>query len=102
MEARHFFMIISGIALATAVLSPLLPVTFLSLRFVLPEFFWASSRVMIFVSALYAAIGIVVVSGVPAALFERIAGRPEGDDLTMMVWTVAAALLALCAWEFLG
>ncbi|HET8727318.1 MAG TPA: hypothetical protein VFO41_07380, partial [Alphaproteobacteria bacterium] len=103
MEARQFFLIISVIALATALFSPgLLPATYLTMRFVLPEIFWVSERVMIFMAVLYAAIGIVVVSGVPAALFERIAGRDPGDDITMLVWAVSAAVLAACTWQFLG
>lgn len=102
MDARHFFLIISVIALGAAVFSPLLPATYLALRFVLPEFFWVSNRVLIFVSALYAAIGVLVISGVPAALFERIGRRERGDDLTMLVWAVSTAVLALSAWQFLG
>lgn len=102
MDSRHFFFIISVIALGTAVFSPLLPATYLTLRFVLPEIFWVSNRVLIFVSALYAGVGVLVVAGVPAALFERIAGRPRDDDITMLVWAASTAIVAVCAWQFLG
>ena len=91
MEARHFFLMISAIALATAVFSPVRLPVFLLLPAFLPEIFWQTLGVRIFVNTL--------VIAVPAALFERIARRPKGDDVTMVVWAGTAALLALSSWQ---
>ena len=99
MEARHFFLMISAIALATAVFSPVRLPVFLLLPAFLPESFGQTLGVRIFVNTLVIAVGIVVLSGVPAALFERVARRPKGDDVTMVVWAGTAALLALSSWQ---
>ena len=99
MEARHFFLLISAMALATAVFSPVRLPVFLLLPALLPEILWQNLGVRIFVNTLVIAIGIVVLSGVPAALFERLARRPQGDDVTMVVWACGAALLALSTWQ---
>ena len=99
MEARHFFLLISAIALFAAVFSPIRLPVFLLLPAIVPEIFWQSLGIRIFVNTLVIAVAIVALSGVPAALFERVCRRPQGDDVTMVVWASAAALLALSTWQ---
>ena len=94
MDRNVFFLVISGIAFATAVMTPAPLLTFRWLPAVLPEIFLVSLQLMIFINTLLFAMVVIAVSGVPAALFERIAGRPRGDDVTMIVWTISAAGVA--------
>lgn len=99
MDKNVFFVIISGIAFATGLLTDAPVLTFHLLPVVLPEIFLVSFRLLIFINTLFFAMVVIAVSGVPAALFERVAGRPRGDDITMIVWTVsAAAVAAILAW----
>lgn len=102
MEARHFFAIISMIAFATAVFSPVRLPIFLLLPVVLPDILWQNLQVLIFINTLVIAMSVIVLSGVPAAIFERVARRPRGDDVTMMVWAVSAAIIAMGAWQIGG
>ena len=99
MDRGVFFVVISGIAFATALLTPAPALTFPLLTVVLPEIFLVSPRLMIFINTLFFAMVVIAFSGIPAALFERIAGRPRADDLTMIVWTVSAGgVAAVLAW----
>ena len=99
MDRTVFFVVISGIAFATALLTPAPWLTFRLLTVVLPEIFLISLRLMIFINTLFFAMVVIAVSGVPAARFERIAGRPRADDLTMIVWTISAGgVAAVLAW----
>ena len=82
--------------------SPVAPAVFVLLPVFLPELFWQSVPLMIAVNTLVIALAVIALSGVPAALFERLARRPPDDDITMVVWTVSAALLALGIWEVFG
>lgn len=102
MEARNFFAVISVIAMATAVFSPIRLPIFLLMPVVLPDILWQNFQVLIFINTLAVAMAVIVISGVPAAIFERVTNRPRGDDITMMVWTVSAALVALGAWQIGG
>lgn len=99
MDPRHLFVAISTIAMATALFSPVRVPVFLVLPAVLPDFLWESLRLRIFLNTLAIAVGVVLLSGVPAALFERATGRPAGDTATMGIWCAAAGLLAFASWQ---
>jgi len=95
MEPRIWFLVLSGIALITAVESPIFEAMLIWTPFLLPDVVLAAPRVLIFLHTLLIGFGLVVVSGVPAAAFQRAAGRPRDDDVTMIVWT--GSCLGLCA-----
>lgn len=99
MGARHLFVLISIIAVATALYSPVRLPVFLLLPTILPDVLWRNLPIGIFFNTLVIAGGVVALSGVPAALFERVFRRPPDDLATMGVWCTTAAVLAIASWQ---
>ncbi len=61
----------------------------------LPDFVPLTQNTVLFVASLMISFGTLFVSGVPAALFERLSGRQETDRAVMLVWLAGALALAL-------
>jgi hypothetical protein len=67
------------------------------LEFLPRETSWAFFQASIFVST-----GTLLVSGVPAALYERLFRPPRGSRAALYVWLAGAALLTLPAFQVMG
>ncbi|MEW6256401.1 MAG: hypothetical protein AB1592_10615 [Pseudomonadota bacterium] len=88
---------ILGIAAVNGIFSPLvLPVAILMAPF-LPGFFTSSVSVLFFLTSLVVSTCTIMVAGVPAALFERLTGRKETDEVTMWIWLAGTALISMPA-----
>jgi hypothetical protein len=95
MSPRDIFIAISLVCIANGFLSPFLILGFGLAMHWLPGPLAGVPQVVLFVASLTVSFGTLLVSGVPAALFERATGRRETDRSAMAVWLAGAVLLTL-------
>lgn len=95
MSARDIFLGVSLLCIFNGFLSPVLPLVFHLTPVWLPEFVPLTQSTVLFVSSLSISFGTLFVSGVPAALVERLTGRQETDRASMLVWLAGALVLSL-------
>ena len=95
MTARNIFIGISLLSIANGFLSPYLILGVSLAVYWLPEFLFGVPEVALFMASLFVSFGTLLLSGVPAALFERSTGRPETDRASMLVWFAGALVLTL-------
>jgi hypothetical protein len=95
MSPRDIFIAISLVSIANGFLSPFLILGVgLAIQW-LPAGLAGVPQVALFVASLFVSFGTLLLSGVPAALFERATGRRETDRAAMAVWLAGAVVLAL-------
>jgi hypothetical protein len=63
--------------------------------FVQVTFFTSSPVISRYLTALLLSTFIVMLAGIPAAIFERVTGRERGDSMTYAVWFGAIVLISL-------
>jgi hypothetical protein len=87
---------IAGLSLLNGMhFSPLFDPAFLVLRVFAPGFFAGSPLLMFYFTSLLLSAATLVISGVPAALFERFTGRKESDSTSLAIWLGTLAVFAL-------
>ncbi|MFC3674070.1 hypothetical protein [Ferrovibrio xuzhouensis] len=89
------FIAVLGVTLLNGFVSPAVPVVFLLSPVWMPEFAPRSAIAVFYGTSLIVSVATLVLSGVPAALFERVSGRQQSDVVSMLVWLGAAILLTL-------
>lgn len=99
---RNFLLFgVIGISILNGLFSPFLAIAVPIAAVLMPEVFPRSVGWVLFFSSLLVATATLLVSGIPAALYERLAGRDRGDAVTMAIWLAGAALLAFPAFRHL-
>ena len=93
---RNFLLFtVVGISTLNGLFSPFLAIAMPISAVLMPEVFPRSVGWVLFFSSILVASATLLVSGVPAALYERFVGRR--DAFAMYVWIAGAVLLALPA-----
>ena len=87
-----FFGMINGIFNQLALIFTLLYVQLLAG----PLLFGSLSLTLMFAS-LMVSTATIILGGIPAAIYERVTGAPESNDVSLWIWLAATALLALPA-----
>lgn len=95
MTPRALFVAVLGVTLLNGFVSPMVPLVFLLSPVWMPEFAPRTPIAILYGTSLIVSISTLIVSGVPAALFERLTGRQDTDMSSMLVWLGAAILLTL-------
>lgn len=95
MTPQALFVAVLGITLVNGSVSPVLPLVFFLAPIWLPEFVPPTTIVLYYGASLIVSVSTLVVSGVPAALFERLTSRQETDQTAMLVWLGTALLMTL-------
>jgi hypothetical protein len=75
--------------------SPMFDPAYLLLRFFAPGFLISSPLLMFYFTSLLLSAATLVITGIPAALFERMTGRRESDTTSLAIWLVAGVALAI-------
>jgi hypothetical protein len=75
--------------------SPLFDPAFLVFRAFAPGFFVNSPLLLFYFTSLLLSASTLILTGVPAALFERFTGRRESDAVSLGIWMGTAAILAI-------
>jgi hypothetical protein len=98
MSKNAFIFAIMGFAIVSGLFHPWMPaVVIFALQLMGDVFFGFMPLVFLFSSLMFAT-GCLILAGIPAALFERLTGRPETDEASYWIWLVGMALIALPAF----
>jgi hypothetical protein len=88
-----------GIAAASLIngmhFSPLFEPAFLLLRAFAPSFLVGSPLLMFYFTSLLLSATTLILTGVPAALFERFTGRKQSDMTSLSIWLATGGALAV-------
>lgn len=101
MDRNFLLFAVVGISILNGLFSPFLAIALPIAAVLMPEIFPRSVGWVLFFSSLLVASATLLVSGVPAALCERLLGRDRGGDVAMILWLAGASLLALPAFRHL-
>jgi hypothetical protein len=95
---------ILGFALLNGMFSPiLLPQTTAAVLLLSPGLLISSPHIVAFVAYVLGSTFTIMLGGVPAALYEHVTGLSDSNSVSLWIWLVCTALLALPAViSFLG
>jgi hypothetical protein len=95
---RHtLFTVVLGLCVANGIFSPFLNFAIPITAVLLPELFPRTVEWVLFWSSVLVASATLLVSGVPAALYERIVQRDAASTVSMWIWLAGAAVLSVPA-----
>ena len=97
MSGHGRFLWVVGLSLVNGLFSPALPVVMAFWPVWLPELIPPEPLILFYAASLIVACGTFILAGVPAALYERLAGRPVGDPATLRLWLAGIGLLLVPA-----
>lgn len=95
MSPQTIFIVILGVTLLNGFVSPMVPLVFIMAPVWLPEFVPPTRIVLLYGTSLIVSVSTLMLSAVPAGIFERVTGRQDSDFASMLVWLGAAVLLTL-------
>lgn len=98
MDNNSTFAVILAVCLFNGLFSPLLPLVFALSPVFLPEFIPMQAEYLFYVSSLALSTTTLFLSGVPAAIVERITRSDRLSPGPMYVWMGAAILLSAPAF----
>ncbi len=101
MDRNLLVFAVVGISILNGLFSPFLAIAVPVAAVLMPEVFPRSVGWVLFFSSLLVASATLLISGVPAALYERLTERGQGSTAATLIWLAGAALLALPALRHL-
>jgi hypothetical protein len=101
MDRNFLLFTVVGISILNGLFSPFLAVAIPIAAVLMPEVFPRSVGWVLFFSSLLVSSGTLLLSGVPAALYERLVGGGRETNVPMAIWVAGAALLAVPALRHL-
>ena len=95
LDRQTLFFIVVGLCIVNGIFSPLLRIAIPVSAALLPEVFPRTLQwVLLWASVLLASVTLFV-SGVPAALYERLVERDPNRTASLWIWLAGAAFLSL-------
>ncbi|MEW5727497.1 MAG: hypothetical protein AB1918_06700 [Pseudomonadota bacterium] len=94
MNPRTVFVGVLAMSMLAGFTSPALLWVLALAGFWLPDFM-ATPAFALYGTSLIVSVSVMLISGVPAALYERLTGRADTDATAMLVWLAGAGLLTL-------
>ena len=101
MDRNFLVFTVVGISILNGLFSPYIAIAMPIAAVLMPEVFPRSVGWVLFFSSLLVSSGTLLISGVPAALYERLVDRGSNSNVAAVVWLAGAALLALPAFRHL-
>jgi hypothetical protein len=101
MDRNLLVFAVVGISILNGLFSPFLAIAVPISAVLMPEVFPRSVGWVLFFSSLLVASATLLLSGVPAALYERLVDGGRDGTPAMAIWLGGAALLALPAFQHL-
>jgi hypothetical protein len=102
MDRNFLLFAIVALSIVNGLFSPFLAIALPIAAVLMPEVFPRSVGWVLFFSSLLVASATLLVSGVPAALYERLVDRGREGSVSLIIWLAGAVLLALPALRNLG
>jgi hypothetical protein len=97
-DRSPYWLAIGGFCIVNGIFSPAVAAVFPLVLAFSPAFFFGMAGVF-FLTSLIVSTGTLILSGIPAALFERATGRTQSDATSMIIWAVGAAALSFKGFE---
>jgi hypothetical protein len=97
MDRNFLLLTVVGISVLNGLFSPFLAIALPVAAVLMPELFPRSVGWVLFFSSILVASATLLFSGVPAALYERLAHPKPDSNVAMYIWIAVATLLALPA-----
>jgi hypothetical protein len=97
LDRQTLFLIVLAISVANGIFSPFLNIAIPVAAVLLPELFPRTVEWVLFWSSILLASATLLLSGVPAALYERLIERSAPGMSSMWIWLAGAAALSLPA-----
>jgi hypothetical protein len=95
LDRQTIFLIVVGLSIVNGIFSPLLKITVPVSAALMPELFPRTAQwVLLWGSVLLSSVTLFV-SGVPAALYERLVERGANSTTSLWIWLAGAAILSL-------
>jgi hypothetical protein len=91
--------IVVGVCMVNGIFSPWVAIALQIAPVLMPEMFPRSVGWALFFSSISVATATLVFSGIPAALYERLAAPDEASTVSMWLWLSVATLMSLPALE---
>ena len=101
MDRSLLLFAVVGVSILNGVFSPYLAIALPIAAVLMPEVFPRSVGWVLFFSSLLVASATLLISGVPAALYERLVARNRGGEMVMLIWLACAVALSLPAFRHL-
>jgi hypothetical protein len=95
MNREPLLILLVGIAIMNGLSSPFVFVLVGIMPAWYPQLIPVTPALVFYLSSLICSTLVLLISGVPAALFERLTGRQETDGSSLLVWTAGAVVLSL-------
>lgn len=102
MDRQALFVIVVTVSAINGILSPFIAVAFALAPVWLPELVPPSAGIVAYLSSLIVATATLILSGVPAALYERIIGVRPNDTVPLYVWLATAIVISVPAFDTLA
>lgn len=101
MDRNFLLFTVVGVSVLNGLFSPFLAIAMPIAAVLMPEVFPRSVGWVLFFSSLLVASATLLVSGIPAALYERLVDRTRGGQVALWIWLAGAVLLALPALHYI-
>lgn len=98
-DRKTLLPLVVGICMANGIFSPYLAVALQIVPVLMPEAFPKTAGWALFFSSLFVSTGTLLLSGIPAALYERLTGAGDDSAGPVWVWLMGATLLSLPALD---
>jgi hypothetical protein len=95
LDRQTLLLLVIGVCIANGILSPFLRIAIPITAVLMPELFPRTVEWVLFWSSVLVATATLLFSGVPAALYERVAARHPEDTVSMWIWLGGAVALSL-------
>jgi hypothetical protein len=97
MSKTSFIVAIMSFGLISGLFSPALPIMFVIVTGLAPGLLISSIQVVLMIASILTATVTIMAAGIPAAIYERIAGLEASNETSWFIWLACTAILALPA-----
>ena len=97
LDRQTLLLIVVGVCIVNGIFSPFLKIALPISAALLPELFPRTIEWVLFWTSVMLSSGTLLMSGIPAALYERLVERDEESTTSMWIWLSGAVLLSLPA-----
>ncbi|MGQ0526205.1 MAG: hypothetical protein ACT4P8_21385 [Betaproteobacteria bacterium] len=96
-DRQNLFLFVLGVCVVNGIFSPFLKVAIPVTAVLMPELFPRTLEWVLFWSSVMLSSGTLLLSGIPAALYERLVERDTESTTSMWIWFSGCVLLSLPA-----